>query len=114
MLEKYQTRLKYLQNRFKYRPDECAIHHFKIFINCDKNMTCNKKEEMMTDTAHFCALNHRFQIVNLSIASDLPGRDGHHANSVIIDHQRKEYERFEPIRALPPPREDIVNDVLSK
>jgi hypothetical protein len=109
--EKYAVRLKWLQEKFKYRHDICANHHFKININCKEGLikdstsplvVCKKKTEFMKGNAR-CTKEHRFSIVNLSISTDMKNKDAKHANAVIIDHYRKEYERFEPNGSLEEP-----------
>lgn len=79
----------------------------------EQRSKCQRTTEHM-ESGHTCASNHRFSIINLSINSNLVGKDGLHANAIIVDHVRKEYERFEPRGALPEPRESIVNDIMDK
>lgn len=111
----YATRMKFLQEKFKYRTDVCANFHYKIYINCEssKPPICTKKTRYMEGT-QICPSGHRFTIVSLTISSTIEGKETHHANSVIIDHDKKEYERFEPNGVLLEPRESIINETMNK
>ena len=111
--EKYKIRLQWLQEKYRYRTDVCAKHHFRLYINCSPQKGCRKTTEFM-ESSHICPLNPRFMLVNFSIKSNLSEKDALHANAIIVDHYRREYERFEPRGSLPEPRESIINDVLDK
>jgi hypothetical protein len=92
---------EHIVNKLRVKYMTCTRDYYYIELDCESvSKTCKKVKQELEKK---CEKKHRFQVITLSIQGhkDKSNKDFQHRNALIVDHKKKEFERFEPNGSMP-------------
>jgi len=101
----------HLVNKLRIRYMVCTRDYYYIELDCETSTKMCKKIKQELEKK--CDKKHRFQVVTLSIQGhkDTSNKDFLHRNALIVDHKKKEFERFEPNGSMP--YDSTIDEILN-